>query len=562
MNLDYLFLFIEYVALLIMTQKSFSLTEIYEHLKPFHLSDSLFVIGMINSAFKYGVDTIDNAAPKNILAFIRRDLTSENHRRAFFLMSTRLSRYLLLSGSNDFKSKILDFNPPDLQRALNMVGHLLEYDLKESKNDWERIFGRLGQWQFPLQLEPLTLIGRAHLLYNKIPKSINTLYNFENKMQEYFGISIYSFIASGISLWITSNGRYNSELKNGIDTLNNVVTDESVRIFTKLSTITPREYREAIRGTDWKKVQILKDMYAFDALNQKPIVKVEKSTILPKESYVIPQPSYLIHRVAMGVFYLLSDKEQELTRIKNSTRQEINEFRISFGSVYREYVKMNLKLSNKRVVFVDLDDQNFIYNKKKPDFAIIENETCVLIEVKTTLLNLNVRTYFDRSDAETEIKKGTFNNALKQLNDFESAILQMKVYDARFKNVRRVVKVIVGFEDIFLANSFILPILRAQDPTANANLQICTISDIEMIGTYLSSKHSLAKIFSKKISDSKSIDDSMSAYIKNNGKKMRTYNLLLRENQAELFELMLGKDNFNKKLKLKSNPIQFLKKLL
>lgn len=39
-----------------------------------------------------------------------------------------------------------------------------------------------------------------------------------------------------------------------------------------------------------------------------------------------------------------------------------------------------------------------------PDFAFVKNESCVLFEIKTTLLKVEARSYFEQSTLSAEIK--------------------------------------------------------------------------------------------------------------------------------------------------------------
>lgn len=70
-----------------------------------------------------------------------------------------------------------------------------------------------------------------------------------------------------------------------------------------------------------------------------------------------------------------------------------------------------------------------------------------------------------------------------QLDSVAEHILKGALKDRRFERVTKVVKIVVGFEDIYLANAYILPFIEQAMPCNN--LQIATISDIEIIGSLL-----------------------------------------------------------------------------
>lgn len=195
--------------------------------------------------------------------------------------------------------------------------------------------------------------------------------------------------------------------------------------------------------------------------NHYSIIKVEVSSTLKKGSYVVPQPKYLLDRTSTGIFYLLADKEQQLANANGQTKK--NPFRVYFGEVYRSYVKTQLIQANSDTILIDLDEDFDNKNGGKlPDFAIIEQNICVLIEVKISLLTLKSRAFFDESQMEQEIKTGSFKKAISQLHDLRTRILEKKIEDPRFQPITEVITILAGYEDIFVLNSYLLPMLEVQ----------------------------------------------------------------------------------------------------
>ena len=84
---------------------SVKLVDLYEYLKRFSLSDSLFLIGKINCAFKAGINKLspDNIDPRIIGWLEGMDIDT---RRQVLIHSSRLARCLLLYGSNDYKDEV------------------------------------------------------------------------------------------------------------------------------------------------------------------------------------------------------------------------------------------------------------------------------------------------------------------------------------------------------------------------------------------------------------------------------------------------------------------------
>jgi hypothetical protein len=132
-----------------------------------------------------------------------------------------------------------------------------------------------------------------------------------------------------------------------------------------------------------------------------PAIQVRYSTRLPKDTYVVPQPLFLLQRASTGLFYLLADKERDLGAALGQHGR--NDFRQSFGDIYRAYVGKHLNLAKDPMRFVDLDAE-ITTAGEKPDFALIEGDTCVLFEVKTALLTLNARTIFDLDKTRAEVQ--------------------------------------------------------------------------------------------------------------------------------------------------------------
>jgi len=482
--------------------KKNSLAELYEQLRKFHLSDALYVIGAVNAALKYGTVKADR---KNIPDWIWQWLQvrgrNEQERRSLAIALSRMARFLLLSSANDYKGIFLDLNNPAVHKAYNQVVNLEDLDESSGEDTLSRFslyFNRIGQIQFPLQASKKTIIGRGYLLYYKLILSTPTDYDFDSKFKEYYGLTLIEFMSTGFAMWILSNGTIDYEMKNEIKELKHVITLDTQRKFLSLSCGTPQRYRELVRGADWKTPHSLKDMYALEPFTIMPAVKVEKSSKLSSTTYVVPQAKYLLDRASSGIFYLLGDKEKQLAELEGKKGK--NPFRNAFGMVYRAYVGEHLSIPGKHE-FIDLDHDFVQTGGKLPDFAIIQGNTCILFEVKTSLLNIDARTYFEKQTLEKEVKAGNIQKAITQLMDFKHQILSGKVSDPRFSKVSVVVGVIVGYEDIFSINSTLLPMLDKLSGAIVPDLQFASISDIEAIGSAIDQGLNIIELLQKKVSN-------------------------------------------------------------
>ncbi|RYG21153.1 MAG: hypothetical protein EOO07_03335 [Chitinophagaceae bacterium] len=483
-----------------------SLQSLYNHLKKFHLSDSLYVIGAVNAALKYGTHKLDQNnenIPNWIKEWLKKRGRSEQDRRSIAIVLSRMARFLLLSSANDHKGIFLDLNLPSAHSAYNMVLNLEdEYLPDEYPADtigrFVLYFNRIGQIQLPLQASRKRVIGRGFLLFHKLILSTPTDYEFDRKFQEYFGLTMFEFIANGFGMWILSNGTLDYEMKNEISELKHVITLETQRKFLALSCGTPQRYRELVRGENWKLPHKLKDAYALEPFAIMPAVKVERSSHLSSTSYVIPQCKYFLDRASSGIFYLLGDKEMELALSEG--KKEKNPFRKAFGLVFREYVGVHLAMPG-QLVFIDLDHDFQQPDGKLPDFAIINNNICVLFEVKTTLLNIAARTYFEQKTLEKEVKAGNIQKAVTQLQEFKELVLNGQISDERFSGVSKVISIIVGYEDVFCLNSTLLPMLDKLHGTGLGDFQFASISDIEAIGSAIEQSIDVVSRLEKKLAD-------------------------------------------------------------
>lgn len=521
-----------------------SLEELYGYLKRFSLSDSLFVISTVNNAFKYGINALSDDANKNIVDWIQDHCKTDIDKFALMAHMTRMARFLLLSRANDYKTPILDTGTQEMSYAIHLVATLYEVEVEETPKNLEDLtinFGRLGQWQFPLQTRRDAVIGRGYLLFEEIPKALGIRYNFDEKMKEYFDLDVIQFIASGLAAWAMSTGILKYKLTIEVPELAQIVSTATLDKFVELSSGTPEDYRKNIRGEDWKSSDKLLDIYFLDPLLKMPAIRVERSVKLEPGQYVVPQPLYLLMRASLGIFHLLADEERKIAA--NQGKSGKNDFKEAFGEVYREYVGRQLAQAAQPVNFVDLDKE-IQTDIRKPDFALIKDDVCILFEVKTSFLTLEPRMLFDKALAKEEISqtKGNFKKATDQLNTFEECIKSGGINDKRFKEVTKVVKIIVGFEDLFLANAFLLPIAKEIYREQIDQFQIATLSDIETLGAKLANGGDVLRVIWEKTSSLELRQWSLSAFLFQSTKETSAENPLLKKAFRDFFLKVTGRD--------------------
>lgn len=520
--------------------KTYSLDELYAFLKRFNLAMSLHQIGCFNEILKFGHRTLkDGNDQPQVRAYLEK--LSDIDRLSFRLISTRLARFLMLSGANDYRDPVLNIQDGSLQDALNRTGQMSEKMVRLSfENDYDPLvlLGRESQWQFPLQVFEKYTIGRGYLLFDKLLYTVENEYDINKKMHDYFGIGSYEFLVNGFIFWIKSDGLINGDIMTDTGEIQDIISPTNQQRFIELSSGSYRQYRECFRGQNWKRNNKIAEIYGLDPLTWMPIIIPDNGRLLPSKTYIIPQPHNLIERTFSGIFYLLADKEKHLANEANQKRK--NSFRTMFGKLYREYAKIHLSLSRTNINCIDLDKD---FTQKKgmpiPDFALISETTCLLIEIKTSLLSLDSRTYFDMDQLEEEVKNGSLKKAITQLHRFKEKILYKKLDDDRFKGIDDVYIVIIGYEEVHVLNSILLSLMKKHYGESITNgLQLGSISDLECMGTILQEGGDLVKLMKEKYHDPERSYFSISVAF-DNLKKVE--NKVLKKSYAEYINGLLNK---------------------
>lgn len=493
-----------------------TLESIYNRLKKFHLSHSLFIIGSINAALRFGtLEPSQKDVPLWTLDFLKRRGRTDIERRSLVIGLTRMARSLLLSTSTDFKGQKFDIDSSEVAKAYDAVSDIdyLKGEVGEEQTlaDFTLVFKRIGQIQFPLQTDKMTLIGRGFLLFHKLLINSKSPYDFNAKFLSYFDLTLLEFMSTGFVMWTLTEGTLDRAKFIDIDELKGLFTKKSQNIFLELSCGTPQEYKKLVRGEDWKKPHLQKDRYSLDPLAFIPAIKVEKSTYFEHADYVVPQPKFLLDRASSGIFYLLADKEFE--NVSQANKGKENPFRNAFGEIFSIYVGKHLSVKGQHL-FIDFDKELNVGKTKIPDYALLFDDICILFEVKTTLLNAEARCYFEDPQLERAIKSGNICKALEQTSIFKKRILEGEIEDDRFKDIETVISIIVGYEDVYSMNSTLLPMVDQLEGKENLELQFASISDIEVIGTIISQGLNVVELLKSKSFDHKCRQWAIATYLK------------------------------------------------
>lgn len=522
-----------------------SLIEVYDYLKRFSLSDSLFIIGSINAAFRYGFKTLSTQSiPPETLRWIEVKFPDRIDRLNLMLNVTRIARFLLLSRANEYKDLILDTGSKELVNALNLVSNLYDERVEppiKSKGDLDRVMSRMSQWQLPLQELKGDLSARAHLLFRKIPKEIGSTYDIDAGMRRAVGLSAFEFMAIGHTLGAMCSGVLKHDMTIEVDSLKEIVTKEKVQKFIEISSGTPEDYRRYVRDENWKESDPLRDIYGLDPLVRMPLIKTTNGKYIEKSCWVVPQVNYLWQRMSSGIFHILADYERTQAQLAGNNGQNL--FRDAFGDIYKHYVGLQLNQGKKNETLIDLDTLN--HQNPKPDFALISGNQIILFEVKVGFLTAASKYLGDEKQIRAELKRenGQFAKAVRQLNSFADDLMAGTVTDPRLAGKTEILKVIVGYEDFYLANSYLLPIAEEEfGTTAIENLQIMTLMDLDLCGTALANEGRVIEPMFKKVADKNLKLWSVAMYIKDQNKTVRNKNPLLNDAFKEFFVEFSGKD--------------------
>jgi hypothetical protein len=242
--------------------------------------------------------------------------------------------------------------------------------------------------------------------------------------------------------------------------------------------------------------------------------------------------------MSSGIFHILA--EYERIKAQEAGHEGQNPFRDVFGELYKKYVGLQLAQGPGKEELVDLDQIS--YQGNRPDFALIKGKYMVLFEVKVGLVTTLAKLLSDEARLKVEIQRpdGQFCRALNQLNEFETAIKEGRVDDRRLRN-KKIIKVVVAYEDFYFANSHLLGLAKeVLDPCIISNVQIMTLMDVDTCGTALANKGGVVKYLFEKMEDEEFRQWSVSMFLRDKNRGIRNINPLLRDAFREFFHEYSG----------------------
>lgn len=186
-------------------------------------------------------------------------------------------------------------------------------------------------------------------------------------------------------------------------------------------------------------------------------VKKEKKSVFEFSNFpfVLTQSNEYILINSFALFRLQSDGIYWLVRnyYREKEKQDIQYFPNHFGDVFKDFIRKILIKYCIQTVY-DIDDLNDI-SEKKADWVIESNSFNLIIEQKSVIPRIDVKSEFPDSEIVREFFEGRiFNDAIIQLNNTEG-----------YFKVKKCVKTVLVFHDVFIFNS-----LKNEYPYSNKEL--------------------------------------------------------------------------------------------
>lgn len=310
-----------------------------------------------------------------------------------------LSNLSLISGSNDFKNAVFYSRDNFLgmcQVYNNCVRTVL--DKEELKREGMAPFMiRMYTEQIEYQVAGHDIFARTFMIYLEIAPKIDakSFKDLDSAHMDGTGLSINDFLWLSFGFFAISF----QTLTFGVDNLKNsdipklkeVFTEEKIKRFLKLMSLTYNEFREL----DSEKNKNLNPEYTktrFNPLIQYPVIEFQnKSGLNP---YIIANIITYLRRSFNGLFWWFDNY------FMDKGEKERQDYRIYFGHVFQEYVGQVLGViygknvkpefkygTKKKSIFftdwwVDLEEKVYLFEAKANQFNLNNRQTCDVARFK------------------------------------------------------------------------------------------------------------------------------------------------------------------------------------
>jgi hypothetical protein len=217
------------------------------------------------------------------------------------------------------------------------------------------------------------------------------------------------------------------------------------------------------------------DQYRFNPLTVCPIVRPD---IQPDprngDVYLLPCQRLLFERVHRGLYHLLADDHR-------GEGAGENPFRVAFGYVFQEYVGELLRAAlGATRVHPEIRYSDPAGERDTVDWIVVEGDVGVLVEVKQSALSLPAKSFGDLSAARADLRK-TLAKAVGQLGQTEVAIRARRRGLERFSQVRQFERLVVTYDSIHFANSFVRDLITEETGPQAPHAHISSIEELEYV---------------------------------------------------------------------------------
>lgn len=264
---------------------------------------------------------------------------------------------------------------------------------------------RIAWEQFGYQGRPTRVIPRAWLMLVEGNRTIaNPLMDLEQEWLKLTGLNLEKFMKVGFAYFsgalAFSAVRWDFPSRGALE---ESITTEDCELFLARAAATYAEFRALAEPRTDKPFAKTE----FNPLLPRPIVRMGKNEV------TAPVPKLVLDRITNGLRFDLMDA---------FSYEERNPFREYFGLLFEEYVGRLLR-------WTFGDDKVFAEprygepEERGPDWVVIDGETAILIECRTSGLRLDTKVYGDMPALVDDIRRvvfGTVKRYPKKVDDLRN----------------------------------------------------------------------------------------------------------------------------------------------
>jgi len=351
----------------------------------------------------------------------------------------------------------------------------------KTTEDRYRFLLRVAAEQFSYQGKLRTTIPRAWLIFLEANRSVATRpFDLEAEWMSLTGIQLETFLTIGFGYYagfLQHSSLVRHFAASGI--LRGSVTEEACENFLSLASATPELYRKLSRVHQVDDPLYIKN--EFNMLWQRPLIAIGNELFAPV-------PFLVANRMTDGILYDLMDAKAEKDR---------NPFSEYFGRLFEEYVGRLLKWT--------FGEENVHQEPKYgkpakdgPDWIVIDGDTAILFECRSSRLKLKTRVFAQPGDVMDDIKRMFLETLEKypgKVDDLKSGVARLDL-----SAVRRFESIILMYDRVFFEPIF--RDLAKQEFTRSGkpwsdDFELMDISDLEVLSAWHSS-HPMGQLLAER----------------------------------------------------------------